>query len=156
MRNIKKNALIRNNLPFYSSLASGIRTPKTAAQRRFVMVLKGVVAPRTEHEKAYLSYRMNLDEQHQLEVAAKANKKRASKTRSSNMRERNAQKLGASLSDKHARIESDLEDQRGRFRVRKIPQITAPRRGLGKKSQCEKDYICGALSGWTGGTAPYR
>lgn len=50
-------ALIRRHLPFYQALASGVRAPATAAQRRFVAVARGEAPPETEHEQAYLRWR---------------------------------------------------------------------------------------------------
>jgi uncharacterized protein YifE (UPF0438 family) len=50
-------ALIRRHLPFYQALASGARTPATAAQRRFVAVARGEVLPETEHEQAFTRWR---------------------------------------------------------------------------------------------------
>jgi very-short-patch-repair endonuclease/uncharacterized protein YifE (UPF0438 family) len=128
---VKRNALIKKNLALYSSLANGVKTPTTPAQRRFVLVCKGGAAPKTMHEKAYMSYRQNLNEQHQIEVTAKANKTSEPKTKPrkvlGNQIPLNA---GTSSSDKHGRIEADLADQRSKFRVRK--NVASRKRPTGK------------------------
>lgn len=50
-------ALIRRHLHFYQALAAGARAPATAAQRRFVAVVRGEAEAETEHERAYLRWR---------------------------------------------------------------------------------------------------
>ncbi|MFC3097712.1 DUF413 domain-containing protein [Alteraurantiacibacter palmitatis] len=53
-------ALIEQHLAFYLALHEGRRRPKTAAQRRFIDVARGIAEPSTVHEYAYVWYLTNL------------------------------------------------------------------------------------------------
>ena len=51
-------ALISQDLPFYQSLVSGSRHPKTPEQQRIIEVRKGRRQARTPHEIALVKYRI--------------------------------------------------------------------------------------------------
>lgn len=53
----RERELIAENLEFYRSLAGGLRSPATEAQRHFVDAAHGRVAAEGEHEKAYEKWR---------------------------------------------------------------------------------------------------
>jgi hypothetical protein len=52
-------ALLDKYLSFYEELELGIRKPVSDAQTHFVDVTKGIAAPRTQHERAFLKYIQN-------------------------------------------------------------------------------------------------
>lgn len=53
----EERALIDKHKQFYLDLAEGRRKPKTAAQLHFVAVCKGRLAPKTDHERAFLRWK---------------------------------------------------------------------------------------------------
>ena len=50
--------LIRKHIKFYDALARGTRAPKTNAQKHFIDVTMGLAAAKTEHEIAYIKFRI--------------------------------------------------------------------------------------------------
>jgi uncharacterized protein YifE (UPF0438 family) len=50
----REQELLTRHGEFYQKLASGLHVPTTDAQRRFVDVCRGIFAPETEHERAYM------------------------------------------------------------------------------------------------------
>ncbi len=55
---VKERNLIKSHLEFYRSLDNGERIPSTKKQRHFVAVCHGKSAPETEHEWAYMNYKI--------------------------------------------------------------------------------------------------
>lgn len=52
----REQNLIREHFEFYKSLANGKRQPTTAAQKHFVAVCLGNIAPESEHEIAFAKF----------------------------------------------------------------------------------------------------
>jgi len=50
--------LLMAHFSFYRALRSGERMPTTPAQQHFVAVCRGSTSPETDHEKAYLRFRL--------------------------------------------------------------------------------------------------
>ena len=52
----EERGLITKYISFYEDLESGVREPRSDAQRHFLEVLRGKAPPRTDHEIAFLKH----------------------------------------------------------------------------------------------------